>query len=49
MPPKTVSGMVTRPQMTQMMTMVPKGSAAVERYAIATVLRKENMAKNGPQ
>ena len=29
MPPSTVSGNVTRAQMTRMMTMVPKGSAAV--------------------
>jgi hypothetical protein len=49
MPPNTVRGMVTRPQMTRMMTIVPKGSAAVERYAMATVVRKENMAKKGPQ
>jgi len=31
MPPSTVSGKVTAAQMMKMMTMVPKGSAAVER------------------
>lgn len=30
MPPATVSGIVTRLQMMMMMTMVPKGSAAVD-------------------
>ena len=39
MPPTTVSGKVTSAQMTMMMTMVPKGSAAVVPYAQATVLR----------
>lgn len=39
MPPTTVSGKVTRAQMTTMMTMVPKGSAAVVPYTQATVLR----------
>jgi hypothetical protein len=39
MPPTTVSGKVTSAQMTTMMTMVPKGSAAVVPYTQATVLR----------
>jgi hypothetical protein len=30
MPPNTVRGMVTRPQMMRMTTMVPKGRAAVD-------------------
>lgn len=29
------------------MTIVPNGSAAVESYAMATVLRKQNVQKNG--
>jgi hypothetical protein len=48
-PPTTVSGNVMRAQMTTMMQMVPKGSAAVDRYTIATVLRKENITSMGPQ
>ena len=47
MPPMIVSGSVTRAQMTMITTIVPKGSAACEVYAIATVLRKANVTKNG--
>ena len=35
--------------MTTMMQMVPKGSAAVERYAMATVFRNEKVTSSGPQ
>lgn len=49
MPPRTVRGKVIRAQMTRMMQMVPKGSAAVERYTMATVFRKEKQASMGPQ
>ena len=44
MPPSTVSGKVTK-----MMQIVPKGSAAVERYTIATVFRNANTTSSGPQ
>ena len=47
MPPMIVSGSVTRAQMTMITTIVPNGSAACEVYAIATVLRKANVTKNG--
>ena len=36
MPPMIVSGSVTRAQITMITTIVPKGSAAFEVYAIAT-------------
>lgn len=49
MPPRTVSGKVMSAQMTKMTQMVPKGSAAVEWYAMATVLRKEKQMSMGPQ
>ena len=49
MPPRTVKGKVMSAQMTRMMQMVPKGRAAVERYTMATVLRKEKVASMGPQ
>ena len=49
MPPRTVSGKVTSAQMMRMMQMVPKGSAAVDRYAMATVLRNANTRNSGPQ
>ena len=35
--------------MIRMMQMVPNGSAAVLRYAMATVLRKLNVTNIGPQ
>jgi len=35
--------------MRKMTTMVPKGSAAVALYAIATLLRKQNVRNRGPQ
>lgn len=49
MPPTTVKGKVIRAHSTKMTQMVPKGSAAVEWYAMATVLRKEKVMSIGPQ
>ena len=49
MPPTTVKGKVIRAHSTKMTQMVPKGSAAVEWYAMATVLRKEKVMSMGPQ
>ena len=49
MPPSTVSGAVTNAQMIKMTQMVPKGSAAVLLYAMATVFRNENTMNIGPQ
>uniref|UniRef100_A0A3Q7G1A1 Uncharacterized protein n=1 Tax=Solanum lycopersicum TaxID=4081 RepID=A0A3Q7G1A1_SOLLC len=48
-PPNTSKGDVTRAHMRKMTTMVPKGSAAVALYAIATLLRKQNVRNRGPQ
>ena len=49
MPPTTVKGKVMRAHNTKMTQMVPNGSAAVEWYAMATVLRKEKVMSMGPQ
>lgn len=49
MPPTTVKGKVIRAHSTKMTQMVPNGSAAVEWYAMATVLRKEKVMSIGPQ
>jgi len=46
-PPTTVRGRVTSAQISIITTIVPKGSAACELYAIATVLRKQNMRRKG--
>lgn len=47
MPPTTVSGKVTSAQMTMMITMVPKGSAAVVPYTQATCGAGEGRAGGG--
>jgi len=44
MPPITVSGMVTRPHMMTMMTMVPNGSAAVDCKAIEIQARDDKLS-----
>lgn len=49
MPPTTVKGKVISAHSTKMTQMVPKGSAAVVSYAMATVLRKEKVTSIGPQ
>jgi len=46
-PPTIVSGSVTSAHMTMMTMIVPKGRAACELYAMATVLRKQNMHNKG--
>jgi hypothetical protein len=48
-PPNTRRGEVTSAQMRIMTMIVPKGKAAVALYAIATVFRKQNVKKRGPQ
>jgi hypothetical protein len=48
-PPSTSNGVVTKAQIRNITTMVPKGNAAVALYVIATVLRKLNVRSRGPQ
>lgn len=48
-PPNTRSGEVTSAHIRIMTMIVPKGKAAVALYAIATVFRKQNVRKRGPQ
>ena len=48
-PPNTRRGEVTSAQMRIITMIVPKGKAAVALYAIATVFRKQNVKKRGPQ
>ena len=48
-PPSTVSGNVTTTQIRNMITIVPNGSAWVDPWIQATVFRKENTARRGPQ
>ena len=49
MPPRTSNGDVTKLHIKTITTIVPKGSAAVAVYAIATVFRKQKVRKRGPQ
>jgi len=49
MPPTTVNGNVTRPQITIMMQIVPNGSAWVLPWTHATVFNTEKTTRRGPQ
>ena len=48
-PPNTSKGEVTNVHIRTITRMVPNGKAAVALYAMATVLRKQNVKKRGPQ
>lgn len=48
-PPNTSNGDVTSIHIRRITRMVPKGKAAVALYAMATVLRKQNVKNSGPQ
>lgn len=48
-PPDKSNGDVTSIHIRRTTTIVPKGKAAVELYAMATVLRKQNVKNSGPQ
>lgn len=48
-PPNTSNGDVTNVHIRTITTIVPNGSAAVAVYAMATVLRKQNVRNKGPQ